>query len=196
MGFVGPIQAAGDPLKLRPSSYLVLGMVRLGARSGYAIKKLADTSTRVFFPISLAQVYPELARLQSGGFLVRTDDAHGRRNRSFYALTESGERALVAWLQSERIAPARSRDESLLRLFLADALPQEDEVAYVRRMRDRARDSQEWMRNAVFPAARALEAGGAHGPRTVARFGADLFEFVADWMDRYADELERRGKDT
>lgn len=45
-------------MKLRPPSYLVLGMLRLGARSGYAIKKATDISTRVFFPTSLAQVIP------------------------------------------------------------------------------------------------------------------------------------------
>jgi DNA-binding PadR family transcriptional regulator len=42
----------------------MLGMLRLGARSGYAIKKTADLSTKYFWPTSLAQVYPELARLE------------------------------------------------------------------------------------------------------------------------------------
>jgi len=54
-------------VKLTPSAFLILGMVRLGARSGYAIKKAADVSTRFFWPTSLAQVYPELARLVGRG---------------------------------------------------------------------------------------------------------------------------------
>lgn len=53
-------------MKLTPPSFLTLGMIRLGARSGYAIKKAADMSTRFFWPTSLAQVYPELARLERG----------------------------------------------------------------------------------------------------------------------------------
>ena len=53
-------------MKLRPPSYLVLGMLRMGLRSGYEIKRGADRSTKHFWPMSLAQVYPELARLQGG----------------------------------------------------------------------------------------------------------------------------------
>src|SRR5207248_9293619 len=64
IGFQEPVppSPSGATMKLRPPSYLMLGMVRLGAKSGYAIKKATDVSTRVFWPTSLAQVYPELAR--------------------------------------------------------------------------------------------------------------------------------------
>jgi DNA-binding PadR family transcriptional regulator len=178
-------------MKLRGRSYLVLGMLRLGAKSGYAIKKLTDISTRVFFPISLAQVYPELARLEDGGLVVRYDDPHGRRSRSAYELTDDGERALRAWLRSERLAPTHSRDEGLLRLFLADALPHEDQIAYLHRMRDRARAAERWMRSEVFPAAAELERNGFRHPNTVAFLGADLYGFVADWLDGFARELEQ-----
>src|SRR5438067_8476670 len=63
-------------MKLGPSAYLLLGMLRTGASSGYAIKKLADVSTRFFWPTSLAAVYPELARLERGGLVRRRDDPH------------------------------------------------------------------------------------------------------------------------
>src|SRR5437763_10950644 len=115
----------GRPMKLRPPSYLMLGMVRLGARSGYAIKKATDVSTRAFWPTSLAQVYPELARLEEAGLVQRREDPHGRRARSAYEITKEGERALLAWLGSTREAPLQFRDEGVLRLFLADALPGE-----------------------------------------------------------------------
>jgi len=52
-------------VELKPPAYLMLGMVRLGARSGYAIKRAADASTRFFWPTSLAQVYPALGRLEA-----------------------------------------------------------------------------------------------------------------------------------
>ncbi len=88
-------------------------MVRLGARSGYAIKKATDISTRVFFSTSLAQVYPELARLQSAGFTTRHDDPHGGRSRLAYTITEEGEDALRAWLRSAaRPGPTLFRDRS------------------------------------------------------------------------------------
>jgi PadR family transcriptional regulator AphA len=126
-------------MKLKPPAYLMLGMLRLGARSGYAIKKATDVSTRVFWPTSLAQVYPELARLERQGLVTRHEDPHGARARSAYELTEAGEAALLAWLRSTRDAPLHVRDEGVLRLFFADALPVEDQVALVRRLRERAR---------------------------------------------------------
>ena len=178
-------------MKLRSPSFLVLGMLRLGARSGYAIKKATDISTRVFFPTSLAQVYPELARLEDEGLVTRREDPHGARARSAYQLTDDGEQALLAWLRSERFAPTQLRDEGLLRLFLADALPHEDQIALVRRMRDRARAAEMWMKTEVLPAAEAVEHGGSRHPHTVARLGADTFAFTADWLDELISELER-----
>jgi DNA-binding PadR family transcriptional regulator len=180
-----------NPVKLRPPSYLVLGMLRLGAKSGYAIKKATDISTRVFFPTSLAQVYPELSRLESAGLVTRHDDPHGGRARSAYDLTPEGEEALLAWLRSERFASPQFRDEGLTRLFFADALPQDDQIALVRRLRDRARSAQRWMQTEVMPAAQAVERSGFRHPHAVARLGADTYGFIADLLDQLASELER-----
>jgi PadR family transcriptional regulator, regulatory protein AphA len=180
-------------MKLRPPSYLVLGMLRLGAKSGYAIKKATDISTRVFFPTSLAQVYPELARLAGDGLVTRHDDSHGGRSRSAYELTDKGEEALLAWLRSEHFAQTQLRDEGLLRLFLADALPLDDQIALVQRNRDRVRAAQRWMETEVVPAAKAFEKTGPRHPHTVARLGADTYGFIADWLDRLESELQRGG---
>lgn len=194
IGFAGPVLTTTPAqMKLRPPSYLVLGMLRLGAKSGYAIKKATDISTRVFFPTSLAQVYPELARLEGDALVTRRNDPHGGRARSAYELTDRGEEALLAWLRSERFAPTQFRDEGLLRLFFADALPHDDQIALVRRMRDRAWAAERWMRAEVLPAAQALERTGVRHPHTVARLGADTYGFLADWLDRLESELAARG---
>jgi DNA-binding PadR family transcriptional regulator len=171
----------------------MLGMLRLGVKSGYAIKKATDISTKVFFPTSLAQVYPELARLEAGGLVTRREDPHGGRSRSAYELTDQGREALLAWLRSERVAPTHLRDEGLLRLFFADALPLEEQVALVRRQSDRAREAQRWMQTEVIPAARAAEEAGTRHPHTVAQLGVDTYGFLAERLDRFAAELERKG---
>jgi DNA-binding PadR family transcriptional regulator len=179
-------------MKLRPPSYLVLGMLRLGAKSGYAIKKATDISTRVFFPTSLAQVYPELRRLESGGLVTRREDPRGGRSRSAYDLTAEGDQALLAWLRSERFAPTQFRDEGLTRLFFADALPRDEQIALVRRLRDRALGAQRWMETEVLPAAQAVEKrNGFRHPYAVARIGADTYGFFAGLLDQLASELER-----
>ena len=55
---------------LTPSDYVVLGMVGLGARSGYEITRTVEHSIRFFWTISPAQVYPSLAKLQRAGLLI------------------------------------------------------------------------------------------------------------------------------
>jgi len=176
-------------MKLRAPSYLMLGMLRLGARSGYAIKKATDLSTRYFWPTSLAQVYPELARLEGAKLVSREDDPHGARNRSAYDLTADGEEALRAWLRSERETPTQVRDEGVLRLFFADALPPEDQVALVRRLIERARATERHMREEIVPLAAEFEQAGVRYPALVARLGADTYSFAAEWLEQLEEEL-------
>jgi PadR family transcriptional regulator AphA len=177
-------------VRLRPPAYLMLGMLRLGAKSGYAIKKSADISTRFFWPTSLAQVYPELARLERQGLLTRRDDSQGARARSAYQITPQGEAALLAWLRSSRETPTQFRDEGVLRLFFADALPGEDQLALVRRLRERARANASHMRAEILPVAAELAEHGTHFPAHAARLGADMSEFAEQWLARLEAELE------
>jgi DNA-binding PadR family transcriptional regulator len=176
-------------MKLRPPSYLMLGMVRLGARSGYAIKKATDVSTRAFWPTSLAQVYPELARLERAGLLKRREDPHGARARSAYEITDQGEAALLAWLPSTHESPLQFRDEGVLRLFFADALTSEDQVTLVRRLRERAANARAQMRSEVVPLAEALEQTGTRFPAVVARLGADMYGYAEKWFARLETQL-------
>lgn len=178
-------------MKLRPVSYLVLGMVRLGARSGYAIKKATDISTRVFFSTSLAQVYPELARLHAASLTTCHEDPHGKRSRLAYTITDQGEEALREWLRSEaRSGPTLFRDENMMRLFFADALPYEEQLELVSRLRDEARRAQQWMETDVIPVAQGLESQGHRHPHTVARLGADAYRLMAEYYERLEAELQ------
>lgn len=194
MGFAGPITRTRIGVKLRPSSYLMLGMVRLGASSGYAIKKAADMSTRVFWPTSLAQVYPELARLEDAGLVQRHANPRGRRNRAAYQITEQGESALLAWLSSTREAPTQVRDEGLLRLFFADALSPDDQITLVARLAETARQAAAQITDEVVPVAQLVKDDGKRFPAEVARFGADVYLYSAQWLDRLRVELEDEQK--
>ena len=181
------------PLKLRPISYLVLGMVRFGATSGYAIKKAADAGTSAFWPTSLAQVYPELARLEEAGFLVRSDDSHGARSRARYQLTEKGEQALLAWLRSPHEAPIQMRYEGMLRMFFSDALPLEDRLALFKTQQQRVRDLKAHLFDGdLRGAAKAIDAGEMLAPILLGDFGEDMLDFIDGWADRLIGRLEAR----
>ncbi len=186
----GPASRSSAPIKLTPTSYLMLGMVRLGISYGYAIKKVADRSTQNFWPISLAQVYPELARLEGAGLLTQRSDPQGGRARSAYAITDKGETALRAWLRSPKLVPAQMRDEGLLRLFFADALEGEDQLKLIRMLRERNHDLVDELRSEIIPGAEALESQGIYYLAVSARFLGDFMAYAEGWAARLEAQLE------
>src|SRR5688500_5375635 len=136
-------------MPLKTNAYLVLGMLRFGAGSGYAIKKAADISARFFWTTSLAQVYPDLAHLEEQGLVTRREEPRGARPRSVYEVTTKGDDALLRWLASSRERPPQYRDEGVLRLFFADALPPDEQLALVRRLAERARKGEQQIRREI-----------------------------------------------
>jgi PadR family transcriptional regulator AphA len=117
---------------LSPTAYVVLGMLRLGIRTGYDIKQLVDKSTRFFWAVSYGQIYPELKRLEEAGLVTGASDPQGGRQRRAYELTADGERALDEWLRSADTPPVETRDAALLKLFFADGMTPSEAAAIAR----------------------------------------------------------------
>jgi PadR family transcriptional regulator AphA len=113
---------SGQALELSAPDYVVLGMIRLGARSGYEVKQRVGQSIRFFWTISQVQIYPSLGRLERAGLITGADDPRGRRRRRAYEITRAGEAALRQWLRRTEPMPFELRDVGLVRLFFADAL--------------------------------------------------------------------------
>src|SRR3954462_579555 len=98
----------------------VLGMVALGARSGYEIRRAAELSLRFFWALGPPQIYAELGRLEEAGLIAGQDESQGRRARRVYTVTKAGKRALDAWGKSRDNAPLELRAPLVLRLFFVD----------------------------------------------------------------------------
>jgi len=175
-----------DADKSLGSQAFLLGMLRLGAQSGYAIKKAANVSTKFFWRVSFSQIYPELARLEYRGLVTKRDSPQGRRRRSIYGVTDSGKEALLDWLRSSDDAPLQLRDEGLLRLYFADALSLEEQLELVRRLRGRAAQSK----IQVFEGSLPFPQQDARFPSVVAKLGADTLAYVEQWLGELEAELE------
>lgn len=190
-GVSAPAARPASPIKLRPISYLILGMVRFGIRSGYAIKRAADAGVSLFWPVSLAQVYPELARLEGAGLLAKHDDSQGSRARAAYQLTDAGEQALVSWLCSPVEAPPRVRYEGMLRAFFSDALPLEEQLETLRRQRQRlAAIREQLFGTELLAAGKAIEAAGMRYPLALAEWAESGLGFTIEWISRFEVTLE------
>jgi PadR family transcriptional regulator AphA len=176
-------------MQLSKHAYTVLGMLRLGRRTGYEIKNLVDVSTRFFWAASYGQIYPELGRLERLGLIEgKRDDSDGRRRKA-YELTAAGEAALRDWLASSEPLHCELRHEGVLKLFLSDALDPEERVGVLRSIRSEHEGVREQLR-AIEPAARhEAEELGHEMPLIVLRWGIAYEDFVIDWCSRLEHEL-------
>ena len=168
---------------------VILGFLSLGPRSGYDIKTVVDRSTRFFWAASYGQIYPELRRLEEEGLVEGEDQPNGGRSRRVYRLTPAGREALQDWLLSSTVT-IELRDESLLRLFFADALPREQALLL---LEGRKRGHEEYLE--VLRAIQALP--GGPDPTyvdLVLRWGIDFNEWGAKWCEEQLERLRTEAK--
>jgi DNA-binding PadR family transcriptional regulator len=166
---------------------VVLGLLAHGRLSGYDIKTIVDRSTRFFWAASYGQIYPELRRLEAEGLIAGEDASNGARGRRVYELTDAGRKALEDWLLGTATT-IEYRDESLLRLFFADALPREQALGL---LRARLRGHEEYL-----DVLRAIDARPGQDPDfadLVLRWGIDFNEWGRQWCEQ---QLQRLGQKT
>ncbi|MBW8744866.1 MAG: PadR family transcriptional regulator [Sphingomonas sp.] len=101
---------------MTPLSYALLGLVQMQPRSGYALRKVFETTPLGGYSSSPGSIYPALKSLEKAGLLV-TRASPGGRGKGLYHLTAEGGRLLEAWLA----APIGDLGEAMLRFaFLRD----------------------------------------------------------------------------
>ncbi|MBW8882843.1 MAG: PadR family transcriptional regulator [Asticcacaulis sp.] len=101
---------------MTPLSYALLGLVRMQPRSGYALRKVFETTPLGGYSSSPGSIYPALKSLEKAGLLAILAPS-GARGRGLYHLTAEGEGLLDAWLA----APVSDLGEAMLRFaFLRD----------------------------------------------------------------------------
>jgi len=169
---------------LSATAYVILGMLRKGPMSGYEIKALVDNSTRFFWAASYGQIYPELKRLSKAGLVEGADSPTGGRKRTVYAITAGGEEELRTWLrQSPEVF--EMRDEGLLKLFFAAALPPAEAVEIVRAMR-RHREAANQRLRELEP---SKDTEMSAYPLAVLRCGIEFTDWFVDWCKRTEEQI-------
>jgi PadR family transcriptional regulator PadR len=83
-------------MKKGAAELMVLSIVGGGAKHGYEIAKLIETSSGGQLKFHVASLYPLLYRLEERGWLQgRWVEKAGQRRRRFYSLTKEGQRVLA-----------------------------------------------------------------------------------------------------
>jgi PadR family transcriptional regulator AphA len=169
---------------LSATGRVILGMLALGNRTGYEIKRVVDFSTRHFWAASYGQIYPELRRLEDQGLVRGRPQPSGARPRTAYELTEAGEAALREWLGSGEELVYEVRDEGMLKLFFSDGLP-DRQLENIRAMRA--------LQQRKLSQLRAIEekADQMHpGPRLALELGMSITEGIIDWCQAAERRLD------
>lgn len=166
-------------------TWVVLGLLTLRPMSGYDIKRLVDRTIRHFWAASYGQIYPELARLEAAVWISGEDAAQGSRSRRVFSITPAGEQALRAWLVGSETR-IELRDESLLRLFFADAAPAELGLGLLKARRAGY--------EAMLAQLRGLDDGSGPDPPfidLVYQWGIDYCEWGIEWCIRQERRLRK-----
>jgi len=115
--------------------YALLGLLTLApssGASGYDLRQWAENSIGHFWRESYGQIYPVLKQLLRDGLVTaRKDASSGKRDRTLYAVTDSGRKELQDWLEKPaRLQPPRN--EGLLKLFFGAQAPAASNAKRVR----------------------------------------------------------------
>ena len=107
------------------SRYAVLGMLSMGLKTGYAMKKHVEGNLGHFWSESYGQIYPVLRQLVADGLATCKEERRpGKPRRNLYTLTRAGWKELRAWLALPP-EPQPQRLELLLKLSFGDRVPPE-----------------------------------------------------------------------
>jgi PadR family transcriptional regulator AphA len=116
----------------------ILGLLRLGERSGYDLNKMVRGSVGYFWSPAQSQIYSVLPRLVETGLATRREVRQAPRpDKQVYRITKKGEAALEAWLNDPETERGPVKDPFLLKLFFGEFISREAVVAHIRKARER-----------------------------------------------------------
>ncbi len=167
------------------TTYAVLGELAGGPSSGYEIKARLEGGAAHFWHASYSQIYTELRRLNDMGLVSEEHVVQETRpNKRVYTITAAGRTALRAWL-AEPWGLATLRDESLVKLTLAEPLPAAETIEQLRRLR-----AMHESRRAEFEAEiAALPEGASRYLALALRKGVHAQRAFARWCEEAIEDL-------
>lgn len=172
----------------------MLGMVRMGARSGYEVKQMVELSIRFFWTISHVQIYPALRKLEELDLIEGRDEPRGKLARRVYDITPAGERALAGWVAEPAPMPFELRDLGMVKLFFADVATGTDAAALLREVRARSEERVQSL-HAIEPIAETADAAGTRYPGLTLQMGIAFHQAMVDVCEQFERRLAQPARD-
>ena len=120
--------------------YAILGLLAQEALSGYDLTRRMQGRVGNFWSARHSQIYPELARLEEGGYVTHSVvEQQERPDKKAYEITAEGLETLREWV-TEPPSPRPPRDELVLKAY---SIWLADPVKAARLFRDEQRRHEE-----------------------------------------------------
>jgi len=104
-------------MRLTPTSYVVLGLVRWTPGStAYELERTIRATVSHMWAIQRSQIYREPARLADAGLLTADAD-DGARQKTRFSITPAGQEAFDKWLDQTPDEMPQLRDLAILKVF-------------------------------------------------------------------------------
>lgn len=172
---------------------ICLGVLTLGDKTGYEIKKHFESAFSHFFVAGFGSIYPALSALTRDGFVTQRDVTQSKRpDKKVYSITAKGRTLLMEALLN---TPPRHkvRSEFAVLLYFAHLLPR-DRLAEL--LDERARDIETMLgnidafeRDDLPSPSREMVAGLG---RAALKAQLDYIREHRDWLLREIDRHQKR----
>lgn len=104
-------------------SHAILTCLIEAPHSGYDLSKVFSESVGYFWHASQQQIYRELSKLETQGFIVsEIIPREGRLDKKIYSITELGKQHLVEWMKKPS-EPDVIREDILVKIFSGSLVP-------------------------------------------------------------------------
>lgn len=173
----------------------ILGLLCEEPRTGYAVRRVFETTPMAYYSSSPGSIYPALRRLERGRLVAARKAPSGRgRDPRTWAATAAGRRVLLGWAASQvtRDDAVRRPDELMLRFafvpLAGTASVRRFLSAYRREMRAARAEIAAYLRDG----GRALD----RLRRLAVRHGLESCRANERWAERALRELGETGGET
>lgn len=170
----------------------VLGLLTRGPKSGYDVKKHAETSVGYFWDPAKSQIYAVLPRLVEAGYATSRRVAQEQRpDKQVYRITRRGREALKDWIELTPPPPDPARNPLLLKVFFGDlAAP----AAVLEQVRARREDAEELKAELDRIDEGSTGREGDFYPSLTRSYGQHWANAVIQWAKEVERRIDERGE--
>ncbi|WP_215144531.1 PadR family transcriptional regulator [Exiguobacterium qingdaonense] len=173
--------------------YALLGLISKKPQTGYELYTTFKERMIYFWSSTHSQIYTELNKMEHEEWISSTYIyQEGSPNKKLYTITTKGEEYLLNWLLSDKIKPAKIKDEFLLRASAFHLLSEKEIIHLLDAIIEREQRVLEATRKWQHDNEQDEEFG--IGDFVTAEYGVMYAEMYIKWCEKVRKEIRKRSR--